>query len=290
MKKILMTITALGFMAAMGFSQPFSLKIGGGLGFISGGDLALGIRGQSDLLIEQYGAVNKFNFPRKGVSFSGEFIYYPWPHFGIGIGGGYLQHVQESTVSHSIGLLGSMNTTETIKPQISAIPITLNLHWLIFLSSRLHLDVSAGAGYYSTTLKWNYTNVYSVANLSGSEQYTFEAKKGGIGYQAGLGLEFSVSSRIAVVLNVSGRSASIGPFTGGTWTGQGRGDFAVFNTSGSDHSFWFYDWQVGNRLYPLIAFQADQPGGYNSVNNARTANVDLTGVTATIGLRLGFGR
>jgi hypothetical protein len=287
MKKLLILASILCLLAASGFSQSFSLKLAGGYGYADGGDLSKGLQGASDYLAQAFQTTSAFAIPRTGVNFAGEFVFYPWTHLGIGIGGGYFQTSKESTVSYGYGAL---SVEEKIKPQISAIPVTLNLHWNIFLSSWLHLDVSGGAGLYSAKLKWNYSNAYKLGTYDGSEAYAFSASKSALGWQGGLGFEFLISSHLAIVLDVLGRTASIGPFQNGTWSDQWSGTLTQSSASGSDHSFWFYNWTTPSQTFNQIAFQGAQPKGDPAITNVRTAKIELKGFAATIGIRLGLGR
>lgn len=283
MKKIIALFGAFGLLTAASFAQTFVIKLDGGLGYASGGDLAAGIRGQSAFMAYEFQTASAFRVPKSGLNLAGELVFYPWTHFGIGIGGGYFQTAKQSSVSYTYG---DLEVQETIKPKIRAIPAALNLHWNVFLTSWLHLDVSGGAGLYSTTLNWDYQNTYSVGDISGGEHYTFTATKTALGYQGGLGLEYIVSSRLAVVLSVLGRAASIGPFSKGAWTDQWTGTSVPPDASGNDHSFWHYDWNADSQTFAQIAFQAGLPTGSPSISNARTAKIDLNGFTATIGFRL----
>jgi hypothetical protein len=287
MKKLLALASILFILASAGYSQSFTLKIGGGFGYADGGDLAAGIQGASDYLAQTFQSTSAFAIPRTGVNFGAEFVFYPWTHLGIGIGGGYFQTVKQSSVSYGYGAL---QVQETIKPQISAIPVTLNLHWNIFLASWLHLDVFGGPGLYAATLKWNYNNTYTMGPYNGAEAYTFQASKSAVGWQGGLGLEFLISSRLAIVLDVLGRTASVGPFQNGTWTDQWSGTLTQSTAGGSDHSFWFYNWTTPSRTFNQIAFQSDQPKGDPAIAGVRTAKIELKGFAATIGLRLAIGR
>jgi opacity protein-like surface antigen len=236
MKKLLILASAFVFLTAAAYPQSFTLKISGGYGYANGGDLATGIQGTSDYLAKEFQSTGSFAIPRTGVNIAGEFVFYPWTHLGIGIGGGYFQTVKQSSVSYTYGALG---VQETIKPQINVVPLTLNLHWNIFLASWLHLDVYGGPGLYATTLKWSYGNAYKLGSYSGSEAYTFQASKSALGWQGGLGLEILISSRMAIVVDFLGRTASIGPFQKGAWTDQWSGTLTTSSGSGSDHTFWF---------------------------------------------------
>ena len=287
MKKILAILSTFGLLTAAGSAQTFALKLQGGMGTVSGGDLTAGIRGQNQLLAEEFQTTSAFRVPKSGVNLAGEVVFYPLTHFGIGIGGGYFQSFKQSAVLYTYG---DLQVLETIKPRIQAVPLTLNLHWNIFVTSWLHLDVSGGSGLYFTTLSWDYRNSYVLSDLNGSEHYTFKASKSAVGYQGGLGLEYLVSRRLAVVLNVSGRVVSVGPFSKGAWTDAFTGSSVPPDSSGNDHSFWYYEWNTGSQTFPQIAFQANPPTGDPAIGNVRTAKIDLNGLSATIGIRLAIGR
>ena len=289
LKKILTLLAVFGLLTAAGHAQTLTIKLAGGLGYSTGGDLAAGIRGQSALLAQEFQATGAFLVPKTGLNLAGEIVFYPWAHFGIGIGEGYFQTVKQSSVSYSNG---DLQVQETINPRIRTTPVmvTLNLHWDVPLTSWLHVDVSGGAGLYSATLNWDYKNSYTLADLSGSEHYTFRASKNAVGYQGGLGLEYLVSSRVAIVLDLVGRVASIGPFSKGVWTDQLSGSTAQPGTSGNDHTFWYYNWTSGSQTYAQIAFQANQPTGDPAITNVRTGKIDLNGFAAMIGIRIAIGR
>jgi hypothetical protein len=287
MKKLATLALAVVLVVSSGYSQKFALKLGGGLGILKGNDLTRGIQGQSDFLNKEYGFETGFAIPEQGREFGGELLFFPVPRFGIGLGVGSFQVFKESRISYAVG---SLNATEWIKPTITVIPVTLNLHFNLPLASWFRVDLSAGAGYYQTTLKWEYRADFDLAGFKGNDVYSFSAEKGGFGYQAGLGLEFAFSPRFAVVLGVGGRSVTIGPFANGTWSETVGGDFESFGDGGSDHTFWAYDKQAHDRSYALIAFQAEPPYGSPAIGNAREAKLDLTGLTASIGVKVGFGR
>jgi len=123
---------------------------------------------------------------------------------------------------------------------------------------------------------------------SSYDAYGFTAQKGGLGFQGGLSLEFAFSPRLAFVMSILGRFASIDEFRG-PWTEKGGGDFWEINDSGPDHSAWYYDWQAGGKTYGQLAFQSEQPAGA-AVSNPRRAKLGLTGFAATIGLKIGLNR
>jgi len=286
MKKILFLILILSLAAVPGFSQKFAFKLGSGMSWAESGDLAAGIQGQSDLLKQVYGLADTFLAPKNGVHISGEFLFYPWKIFGIGIGVGYFKMNKDSSAAYGNNYL---STTEAIKPAVTVIPITLNLHLLLPLSSRLRFDLEAGAGYYMTQLDWNFRADYSLLGLSGSDEYTFRAKKNAWGLQAGIGFEYLIMSKLSLVVNALAQSVKLEPYMG-TYTNTGKGDFGTYSSTGGDASFWYYERRAGDTTFPQVAFQVEEPAVTPWVQNARKARLDLKGFTATIGLKIGIGR
>jgi hypothetical protein len=283
-KTSLLAIVLLAAVSA-GFGQKVTLRLGAGWESVTGGDLAAGIQGQSDYLAATYAAAGSYQVPHGGWIAEGEIIFQLSARIGIGLGAGYLRHMQASQVTYTVS---SIATTEKITPDVHAVPITLNFHYLVPVSSRLKIDVFAGAGYYLTTWNWAYRTDLALSGYAGYEEYTFKSAKGGFGLQGGLNLEYTLATNFAFVVGVTGRYASIDQFSG-SWTDQGGGDFWEFNDAGTDHLAWYYDWQVGGRTYGQLAFQPSQPAG-STISNARSAKIDLTGFALTAGFKIGFGR
>jgi hypothetical protein len=287
MKKLLLSLTVLLLLSALLPAQKFAVSFAGGMGYFAGGDLTTGLQGENAYRSDAFNVSTGLAIPKTGLNFAGEAVFYPWKNFGIGLGMAYQKTARESQINFTIG---SVDASETIKPEVRAMPITLNLHYLIPLSSKLKVSISAGAGYYLTTLKYNYASEFGVGAQRGTETYAFQAKKGAIGCQGGLGLEFALSSRLAIVFNALGRYASIGPFENGTWSDSRSGSFGELSTSGSDDAFWIYDWLQNGKTYSRLAFQNTAPTGMQGMSNVRKANIDLTGFAATLGLKIAFGR
>jgi len=276
---------ALAACAALGFSQKVELRLAGGWSHVRGGDLALGLQGQSDYVRDQYGATGTYGNPSSGWGGEGEIVFSVVPRLGIGIGGGYLRHVLESKATYASG---STSIAETVKPDVTVIPVTLNLHYALPISSKLRLDLKGGAGYYLATWNWTYRMDLTLLGYSGFETYTFKASRGAVGFQGGLSLDWELAKNFALILGVTGRYAVLDNFHG-DWTDTGDGDFWQFSDSGTDHYAWYYDWTAGSKTYGQLVFQTAQPAG-STTANARMAKLDLSGFTATLGIRIGFGR
>lgn len=287
MKKSLLSLGILILLSVALPAQKFAISFSGGMGYFTGGDLTAGLKGENAYRSDVFNVANGYTIQKTGLNFSGEIIFFPWRNFGIGVGAEYQKYVKQSQIGFKIG---SVDATETIKPEVNATPVTLNLHYLIPLSSKLKIGVSAGAGYYRTTLKYNYASEFGIGTQRGTETYAFEARKGAIGYQGSLGFEFAVSRHLSIVLNATGRYARISPFEKGIWSSSRGGSFGAVSKSGSNDSFWIYDWLQDGKTYGQLAFQESAPAGLQGMSNVRKARLDLTGASVTLGFKIGFGR
>jgi hypothetical protein len=280
-KKAVFLAAALLCAAPFVSSQTIGLKLTGGGGYALGGDLAKGLQGQSDYLKAEFAATQAYSFPKTGWTGTGEVLFYLGPQFAIGISAGFEQHVKESSVSYAVE---GIDVKETIKPAFNVVPILGSLHLYFSLGSAAKIDFFLGGGVYLTQLKWNSSYDIAILGLTGTDAYSFSSRRTGYGAHVGLGLEVSLSSKLALVLNVCGRYAQVSGFVG-NWTEAGTGDFWSFTDGGSDHAVYYYDWTFGGVTYSQIEFRADAPSGSN-VANVRQAKLDLSGVTATIGFRI----
>ncbi len=281
MKRTLFWAAALLCAAPIVSAQTIGFKLTGGGGYALGGDLAKGLQGESDYLKAEFGASSAYTFPKTGWTGTGEILFYLGPQFAIGIGAGYEQHVRESAVSYAVA---GVDVTETIKPAFNVIPVLCTLHLYFPVGSAVKIDFSLGGGAYLTQLKWNSSYDIAVLGMNGTDVYTFDSRRTGYGVHAGLGLELALSSKLALVLNVTGRYARVSGFVG-DWTETGAGDFWSFADSGSNHAVYYYDWNVAGATYPQLEFGTDKPSG-PGVANAREARLDLSCLTATVGFRI----
>jgi hypothetical protein len=281
--KAFLLFIALAATVSFGYCQSFGLKLSGGLSYAGGGDLAKGIKGETEYLGADYSLTGEFRTPYLGMDVEGELIYYFGSKLGIGLGVGYSRHARESTVSYSIELVG---VERTLRPKFRVVPITANLHYLLALSPNLRLDLTAGAGYYLATLDWADRMDMKIMGYTGNFEYNFKSTKGTVGFQAGLGLEMRITSRAALVWAVRGCYASISELKG-NWTDKGGGELWSYEDSGSGGYAWYYDLKYGGKTYAQVIFDTDKPVGSN-FSDVRYAKLSLTGLVTTFGLKIGF--
>ena len=294
MKKLGALAFSLLLAASLSYSQKIAVKFGGGIGSSSGGDFASGLLGMTKYLRDEYpGAGGEFSAPRSGLSLNGEIVYYFRKDMGIGLGFGYLELSKDGAVTYTADIISAK---ERLQTRFNVIPITLNLHYLVPLSNAFRLDLSAGVGGYLAKLDWNYQTDLSLRLpddpsqvFNGSDTIEFESGLGfGFGLHGGAGLEYAFSPRLVVCLNLTGRLASVSGFNG-SWTEKGSGDFWDFSDSGTDAYLWSYDWGVNNTTFSQLGIQKETPAGL-TISNARHARLGLSGFSATVGIKIGFGR
>jgi hypothetical protein len=282
-KSFVLIFAGLAFLASPCFSQTFSLHLYSGLSYAGGGDLTKGIKGEGELLGADYGISGAFKAPYLGLDFGGEIVYYLGTKFGIGLGIGYFRHAKESAVSYEIG---PVSIKQTLNPKFMVIPITTNLHYLLTLGPRVRIDLSAGAGFYLTTLDWESRMDIEIMGFSDYFDYTFKSTKGTIGFQGGVGLEVKIAPKLALVWTILGRYASLSELKG-DWTDKGEGDLFSYSETGSEHYAWYYDLKYGGKTYSQIIFDSDKPAGPD-YSDARYAKIGLTGFITALGIKLGF--
>lgn len=297
MKEAITAAAILLFLVSSGFSQQSSITVSGGIGFATGGDLNKTIKGVSNYRLDIFEASGELKPVNSGMNFNIEFMYHFNPNFGLGLGVGYFRGSKASGPSSytaNIEIPGyltpaTLASDYSITPTVSAIPITLNLHYFLPVGPKLNFDLYAGGGYYLTMLDFRSTEFASLtisdSALSLTEDFTFNATKGGPGLQAGIGFEFEVAPTVAIVFNAFGRYASVSGFKG-KYTYKDRGDVTL-DESGSDYTFWSYDEKRDSKIYTQYDFYNEETSG-TDISNVKEATIDLTGFVATLGIRFKF--
>ena len=97
-----------------------------------------------------------------------------------------------------------------------------------------------------------------------------------------MGLEFNFSRNLALVVEGFGRYAKLKGLQGDyTWKEEGIIEEATL---------WYYDWRssdTGNE-YPRIKFDDDVPTQTSFQRNIREGEVDLTGFSVRLGIKIKF--
>jgi opacity protein-like surface antigen len=292
MKKSLACLAALVFLATIGFGQTpssrFSLKLSGGVGYFQVGELNKTLEGLTDYFYVAMSNVSgRYENMHLGMNFNAEVVYLITERIGIGVGGGFFRVSKKDKVHYEY----SNNTVRvdyTHPRTISSVPLTLNIHYLHPLGSKLNLALSVGMGYYLTSFQYKTEATEARPTITNHETDTYDfGTKGTIGLQASLGLEVAVTRNLGIFVAARGWSAKVSGFLG-----DQNSEWVWDNEPGtlkeSDHRFWVYDNEFDGVKYPNynIAKEAPQPGEH--VSNIHELKIDLSGFSLGLGLRINF--
>jgi hypothetical protein len=281
MKRIVCILAILGLLglclpAQSQAQTKFTLRLGGGLNFMDGGDLNSGGQGSFnfwDAVARAIGYTTSgtFSAANLGFNFGGDFIFQFNESMGIGIGAGMLSATKESVDRLSIG---STSVTFTHKIAASAVPLRLGFFYYLPVSPSMNVVFNLGLGYYLG--KGNYTMTVSGGGTTSVSNN--DASGNGIGFHGGLGLEIALAPNMGILVDLSGRFASIGGFSG-TETVDG--------STAATGKLYAYDYStmVGN--FHVLVVDNTLPSG-PGISNAAEAKVSFTGFSFVAGFFVRF--
>jgi len=302
-------------------SQPkFSFKLVGGFSTMGGGDLNDAIseynKYYADYAALGYSTSFDLDELRWIPNFKGELIFHLSSNLGIGIGTEYLSKTNKGAGQKNYSAVTyypnetysyEFNTKDDFSVLMKATPITLNLYYFFPIGRKITVFLNAGGAYYFASFEQ--TNVY-VHYTEYAREITFDldtittfrdsgtvkenAKAESFGVQGGLGLEFDITSTIALVAEISGRVVNFKDWTGDLsdeWSWENTYWLETVGTEydrGSERvieigKLWCYssrDYNT-NKSYKTIGIRegwAHSPG--------REAEIDLSGFQFRIGIRI----
>jgi hypothetical protein len=219
-KKLIAVAVVVIFVALVGFFSPncaqaslsFKVRLYGGLGYLSGGDLNSGLEGLMDAYKVAFmgagsRADGKFEPAHFGPALGGDLILQLSPAIGLGLGTGYVQASKDSSI-----VIVNAGHTYTIsgKPNLSAIPIKLSLFASV-PAGPVTFNFHGGVGYYLSKLSY----MLRIEAAGDSLEYDGQLEtKGGFGFQGGIGLEFHIASAVNFFIEAQGRYLRIDGFEG----------------------------------------------------------------------------
>jgi len=257
-----------------------TVKLAGGMGFFSRGDIdkgALGLFDQSvDYLSSQGYALGKRD-PQSfhsGIEAGADIIYRLSSKLGIGLGGSYLHAKGESSLQFVESLVYAQSLWSV--PAVDAFGIRLKLYYDLPLLSWLGLNIHCGPAYY--LLHYDYSLNYSTTKFT--YNYYQKAKANSLGFQGGLGLTFRINPQTAFFLEAQGRYARFTDLKGSEKSVQSNPpNFAVITeTAGSVY-------YVEGGRYPILAVL---PDGISVGSGTRKAVLDLSGIGLMGGVMVRF--
>jgi hypothetical protein len=252
----------------------FAIRLSGGLGYLSLGEMNAGIRGVlNDIAFERDIHTNStYNDLKMGTNFGADLIYYLTPKIGVGIGGEFIHGRKTSTYSFT----GTQSGYISSAPILTAVPLKVGLFFNTPLSGKIEFTATLGAGYYRTSLDNTYG--WEIANVAPATTERIKVSAWSPGFHAGVGLEYSIGRRFALFFEALGRLAKANGFKG---TVQYTGHSAV---SAKLYSF---DVVFDEGSFPILDASNVVPSE-GGIQNVREATIDLSGGCAFLGLVIRF--
>jgi len=286
MKKIILTAAIILWAASAAPAQVVSFKLAGGLTSIDGSDYNQALTGLNRILEDTSSSLTgRFEPLRSGLHFQAEIINWFFPAFGVGLGGGYYRVSRENTVTGQ-GLSSGVpyDFLSTVSARVSAIPIFINLHVLLRPLSRLAVDVFAGPVFQVVQFNFENTLISSFGSLDQTE--TFTASQTAFGGQAGLGLNLDLFPGASLVVEGCQRFGRVANLQG-NWSLRGTSDLGPINQTSAEAVAWYYELAAG-AVYPRLGFFGSGGPAGEGVSNARKAELDLSGLVVSAGVKLSF--
>jgi len=280
MKRTLAAAAVIAVLTGPAFSQQISFKLMGGWTAIQGDDYKVAASGKIGYLRAVSLSVSGDLKPlTNGANFLAEIITHWGKRLAVGFGGGYYQISQDDLVTN--GAAGATTET-TLKPQISAIPFFLNLHYKMNLGKAAGLDVFAGPVFQIAQFSCERTAASTADPLT--EVENFKAAVPTLGAQAGLSLSLSLGTGISLVVDGLYRYEKAYNFVG-NWTYFGTSSTGTTSGTSSEYYLWYFK-KTADKAYPMVGFyDANGPTG-TGISGVRKAEFNLSGVTITAGIKI----
>jgi hypothetical protein len=266
--------------------KAFTLKLGGGTGSLSGGDLTSFKNGANELLRDIAGLAGgamsgALENAKWGLELEGELVYNISGHLGIGLGTGYIRASADSLAEMRAGTLGRI--AFGWMPVFTVVPVTLSGHYRFPVAPRLNVFARAGIGYYFATLDYKTLEESEIYGLTLREENDGTARKGGWGLQGGLGLEVRVSGRLALYLEGGGRYVTL---TDWDVDNSYRDSYGSVKQKGT---FWYVEKKNEDtgKSYPGLEMRDKEPSD-PAFLTVRKAKFSLSGIVFKTGVKFGF--
>jgi len=295
MKKKLMAsyimIMTFFFLAGSGKAKPrFSFKLAGGYGTMSTGDLNTVINSinnrlkdlGSAIILSKIGELEELNL---GPGFEGEFVINISEKVGIGIGSGYIHRKKNSEAGLKYGTLVSLGVT--LESLVVAIPVEISAYYFFPTKSKLNIYLKGGIGYYFGILKYDSKLNAEIATFNVSMRETSgDMRDNAMGFHGGIGFEYDIAKNIGLFVEGAGRYAKLKDW---------KGDETYIDFEGQTDEISGTLWLCETlndrteKYYPSFKVSKNKPSSEaESYRNIRKAEIDFSGFSLRLGLRIKF--
>jgi hypothetical protein len=294
MRKAVSFVLSFFLFVALAQAGPaFSLKLYGGAGYwLTGGDFKPFLQSTADRW-SYVGYTGTVDLDWKPLSYEGgiQAILMFTPKVGLALGVGYLTKAVNQESSLKYGPTETLMQTNSYK--IQSIPVSLDVLYAL-PAGPVRLLFSAGATYYSSQIKIEQHGLYSEPNQAGQPNWkwdllqTFDSdRKGGLGFQAGLGLEVPLAGRIALCFDAFYRMVAFDDVEGtfrwddsATWTGGHSGS----SYSIEQAEMWYSTADVWGNIWHYLDISKGEP---TTVDESRPFKISMSGPVLRVGIKIG---
>lgn len=252
----------------------FDLSITGGGNYVRTGDMNPGIEGLADLYEDILGVQGKGEIDpvHLGYVFGIEFSSPVSESLSWGIGAEHFQGKNESRVDY---VRGETSSVLLMRPNLRATPLTLFLSF----QPAPNLYVKGGISYYFARCSYSY--LFQIDDLT--QQWVGKANAQGLGLSGGLGLIKSLSPSLSFFTEITGRLAKIKGFKGIEDFQDSSGE--ILTEKGT---LYFIQTQIlEDRTHSVLFIRETRPNEAGVIG-ARKAQIDFSGISIKLGLRIHF--
>jgi hypothetical protein len=205
---------------------------------------------------------------------------------------------KDNSITYSVvGGAGAQTTTLFERHVVDAnLSVLLSIRYSVIISRLVNISALAGAGYYPGQYKltWEIDVQYPLGSHSHGVGTWDLSRSFPIGFHGGLDISANLTRSLALIAGVKWRVAKTGHLRGvaqGTTNSYDAEGNLMYTTShqwsGILYSFFQDDLLIGAR-YEKLAISETRPieGGIDSKTDIRKANLDLSGYSIMVGLRI----
>jgi len=252
----------------------FTLSIMCGGNYAQGGDLNLGIKGLADLYEDTLGiqGEGKIGSVHLGYVLGLEVSFPLFEMLSWGIGAEHFQGKNNSQVDYS---QGESSSVLHVRPNLRATPLS------VFLSFNPipELYVKGGISYYFA--RCSYTYLFEADNLT--QQWEGKANARGLGLMGGIGYLKNYSPNLSFFAEIAGRLAKMRRFTGKEDIQDSSGEIST-----EEGTLYLIQTQVlEDRTHSVLFIRETRPNEAGVIG-AKKAQIDFSGISIKIGIRLHF--
>jgi hypothetical protein len=254
--------------------QHFDFTLFAGGHYTVGGDLNEGSLGLVDFYSGVLGTSPKGDIKpvHYGFSLGGEFLILLTPRLSLGFA---IESIQSEKESLADFIQDLQTFAVKTRPKLSAVPVGIVLSY----SLTPDLYIKGEFSYYFAKCSY----FYQFQEEEHMQEWHGQATSQGLGFQGGVGFNRNIASHLSLVVELAGRYAKIDGF-------QGKDSFR--DTSGQtlteEGMLYLIQAEVSEQQsYPLLFIRESKPHEAG-VLEAREAQVDFSGVSLKVGLRIRF--